>query len=104
MGKTIYYTKEGKFSTDFREDVPHDKLHREDGPAVIYSYYGRKGWYINGKCHRENGPAITDDNTLALWVLNNKIIWNVREWCEENDIDQFNMSNEDVMAFKLRFL
>jgi hypothetical protein len=33
------------------------KLHREDGPAIIYSN-GSKHWYINGKRHREDGAAI----------------------------------------------
>jgi len=25
------------------------KLHREDGPAIIYSKYGKKCWYLNNK-------------------------------------------------------
>lgn len=37
------------------------KLHREDGPAVIYPeglYGGSHEWYINGIRHRTDGPAI----------------------------------------------
>ena len=33
------------------------KLHREDGPAVIYPN-GTKRWHINGKLHRTDGPAV----------------------------------------------
>ena len=33
------------------------KLHREDGPAVIYPD-GTKFWYVNGHRHRLDGPAI----------------------------------------------
>ncbi len=34
-----------------------DKLHRDDGPAIIHST-GKRNWYIQGKLHRDNGPAI----------------------------------------------
>jgi hypothetical protein len=43
--------------------------HREDGPAVEYSY-GDKEWYINGKLHRESGPAIEYNNGDKYWYLN----------------------------------
>ena len=33
------------------------KLHREDGPAVVY-VHGAKAWYINGLRHRLYGPAV----------------------------------------------
>ena len=33
------------------------KLHRLDGPAVIYKN-GSKAWYQYGKRHRKDGPAV----------------------------------------------
>lgn len=45
------------------------KLHREDGPAVEYSY-GTKYWYQNGKLHREDGPAIEHSNGVKEWFFN----------------------------------
>jgi hypothetical protein len=47
----------------------NDKLHRENGPAVVYKH-GGKAWYIHGKLHRENGPAIEFVNNV--WFLNGK--------------------------------
>lgn len=38
------------------------KLHRDNGPAVIW-YTGIKEWYKNGLRHREDGPAIINDVT-----------------------------------------
>jgi hypothetical protein len=35
----------------------NDRLHREDGPALINSE-GEKRWYLHGKLHRVDGPAI----------------------------------------------
>ncbi len=32
------------------------------------------------------------------------VMENAYEWCDENNIDPSNMSEEDIMAFKLRFL
>jgi hypothetical protein len=43
--------------------------HREDGPAVEYSY-GDKEWYINGKLHRKNGPAIEYSDGSKSWFIN----------------------------------
>ena len=35
------------------------KIHRTDGPAVIYDD-GDMEWWVNGKIHRVEGPAIYD--------------------------------------------
>jgi hypothetical protein len=74
-----------------------DKLHREDGPAVLYpngnKQYYRNGllhrddgpatiedyeykWYIHGKLHREDGPAVIHANGEQDWCLNNKYLGN----------------------------
>ncbi len=45
------------------------KLHREDGPAIIYAN-GGKQWYTNGKLHREDGPAIIYNNGHKEWWIN----------------------------------
>ena len=45
------------------------KLHREDGPAVIW-YDGTQKWYKNGKLHREDGPAAIWGNGTTWWCLN----------------------------------
>lgn len=48
-----FYYKDGVTSEvlDFSKT-----LHREDGPAAIYS--DGFEWYLNGKLHREDGPAV----------------------------------------------
>lgn len=47
----------------------NNKLHREDGPAIEYSY-GDKMWYFKGKLHREDGPAIEWVNGNKFWFIN----------------------------------
>ena len=44
------------------------KLHREDGPAVIWDS-GHKEWYQNGVLHREDGPAFEGKNGTQTWYL-----------------------------------
>lgn len=44
------------------------KLHREDGPAVEYSY-GTKFWYYYGNIHREDGPAVEWTDGCKAWFL-----------------------------------
>ena len=45
------------------------KFHREDGPAVEYTF-GEKRWYRNNLLHREDGPAIEYANGDKEWYLN----------------------------------
>ena len=47
----------------------NDKLHREDGPAVIYPD-GSQYWFLNGKRHREDGPAVIRPDGYQAWWLN----------------------------------
>lgn len=50
------------------EYYKNGKLHREDGPAVIYNN-GRKEWWVNGRRHREGGPAVEWINgTNQYWT------------------------------------
>lgn len=46
--------------------------HREDGPAVV-EYDGTKKWYRYGRLHREDGPAHITYNNIKYWYLDNKI-------------------------------
>lgn len=47
------------------------KLHRDTGPAVIYSG-GTKVWYQEGKLHREDGPAVVYSNGVKYWYYHGK--------------------------------
>jgi len=47
------------------------RLHREDGPAIIYPD-GSRVWYLNGHLHREDGPAIIWPSGSRWWYLNGK--------------------------------
>jgi hypothetical protein len=48
----------------------HGQLHREDGPAVIWSD-GTMLWYLHGQIHREDDlPAIFHPNGLLEWWMN----------------------------------
>ena len=44
-------------------------LHRDDGPAVIFSN-GSKAWYKNGERHREDGPAVIYSDGSKVWYKN----------------------------------
>jgi len=44
----IYYTKKGKLTCNYISDIPFNKLHRLDGPAIDWDD-GNKEWWINSK-------------------------------------------------------
>lgn len=48
------------------------KLHRENGPAVIYPD-GSELWFLNNLQHRENGPAVERPNGFRSWHVNGKL-------------------------------
>jgi hypothetical protein len=45
------------------------ELHRELGPAIIWSD-GTREWWVNGLLHRELGPAIECADGTRMWFLN----------------------------------
>ena len=49
------------------------KLHREDGPAIVYSN-GSKSWWVDGQLHREDGPAIERSRGTKKWYINGKCL------------------------------
>ena len=57
------------------------KLHREDGPAIIYSD-GYKAWYLNGEMHREDGPAVILSNGYKFWWINGNRYLNESDYKE----------------------
>lgn len=68
-----YQNQDGTRSTQWRK-WPYDwdnrsdieLIHREDGPAIIYSN-GTKKWFKHGKLHRDDGPAIEWHNGGKEW-------------------------------------
>ena len=67
-----YYTKEGRFKIDHYDGVPFSKLHRINGPSLIYKN-GNKYWYVNGKQHRLDGPAVILNSGDKVWYKNGEI-------------------------------
>jgi hypothetical protein len=55
-----------------------DKLHREDGPAVIWAH-GAQRWYLNGNLHRTDGPAYIRADGTQRWFLNDRA-YTEQEW------------------------
>ena len=49
------------------------KLHRDDGPALIY-LDGMQCWYQNGHRHRYDGPALTYPDGRRYWYWNGYLV------------------------------
>lgn len=96
-----------------------DKIHCEDGPAVIYSD-GTQQWWLNNELHREDGPAVILPDGTQEWWLNDKvhredgpaIIYpdGSYEWCFKDYImsfelwcDEVNISDEKRALLKLEY-
>lgn len=57
-------------------------LHREDGPAVEYSF-GTKLYFLNGQPHRLDGPACEYNDGKMDWYVNGKRIPNPKEFIRQ---------------------
>jgi hypothetical protein len=87
----------------------NDLLHREDGPAIEYTY-GRKCWYLYGKLHREGGPAVEDGEHFE-YLLYGKLhrldgpainfVNNSKEWWIDNRYIPVNSQKEFEQYIKL---
>src|SRR5512138_2443134 len=64
-------TKSIEENGTIRWKLPNGKLHKLDGPAVIYPD-GSEYWYKNGKLHKTDGPAATDPDGSEYWYENGK--------------------------------
>jgi hypothetical protein len=54
-----------------RRHYHNGRLHREDGPAVIWPD-GDQCWCLKGLFHREDGPAFIYRDGTPAWYLNGK--------------------------------
>jgi hypothetical protein len=74
--------KNGKYTVGLTQYwFENDKLHREDGPALI-DPDGEKWWCKDGKLHREDGPALRFGNGYKEWWLDGKRFLTKEAWWE----------------------
>jgi len=62
-----HYTIENNGNKSYRNEA--GKLHREDGPAIIFPD-GSKKWLIEGELHRMDGPAVEWASGKVEYYLN----------------------------------
>lgn len=58
---------------EFRDRIEYivdGKLHRCDGPAIIWKNSGAGSWYLFGREHRYYGTAISDN----VWLIHGGFI------------------------------
>ena len=122
----IFFVKEGELTCNYISDVPFNKLHRLDGPAIITllkkewrqngklhridgpaviypNPSNRKEWWVDGKLHRFGGPAIIGSSGKKEWYINGgKLNTNqVETWIKNNNIDL--KTKEHQALFMLKF-
>jgi hypothetical protein len=72
------------------------KLHREDGPAVIFADQGYKAWWVHDVRHREDGPALIHTNGANEWWLHGKPL-SFDDWLEQTP----GLTGEEKVMYKL---
>ena len=76
-------------------------IHRLDGAAIIWGD-GSKEWWVDGQLHRLDGPAIIRwDKTTEWWINDNPVTDIITNWAKENDIDLYNLSEDDKRLIRL---
>lgn len=60
--------KKGEMLWSTEQWCHNGKLHREDGPALVW-VDGTEMWYLNGKRHRLDGPAVVYPDGTEMWFL-----------------------------------
>jgi hypothetical protein len=60
--------------------VKDGKLHREDGPAIVWKD-GSVEWWHKGERHREDGPAYIGSKGIKIYYLF-RLVYSKEEWWE----------------------
>jgi hypothetical protein len=90
------------FSYGLMEYWQYGKLHRTDGPARIFPD-GYEEWHANGKHHRIDGPAIIWPSGRKNWYINNQAITEeVEAWMEKQKVE-WPWDEETQVQFLLTF-
>jgi hypothetical protein len=64
--------------------------------------YGSQRWYKNDKLHREDGPAvIRPDGTQHWWLNGKEITDDIKNWAKDRNIDLNNLSDNDKIILKI---
>ena len=71
-GPAVIYKNYIDYGRVRREWWYEGQRHRIGGPALIDGDY--KEWWVHGEMHRDDGPAITDGRKNRAWCLNGKRI------------------------------
>lgn len=95
-----------KSRTEFRVN---GKLHREDGPAVIWND-GTENWYQNGRLHREDGPARTWYDGSTTWYIDGvpqsepgpQIVKDIHEYIHAHGLHELIQSGDEVSMETVR--
>ena len=74
-----------------------NKLHRTDGPAVIYKN-GDKEWFVNDKLHRIDGPAVVFLETGNAWFISGELCATPKEYQRAA-----NLTDEDMSFILLKY-
>ena len=83
--------------------LPNGKIHRVDGPAVIYPN-GHQEWWVNNVRHRLDGPAIVRANGHQRWYIHGvNVTDQVTAWMTENNIG-WPFDADTHMEFIMRFV
>lgn len=69
-------------------------LHREDGPAVEYSF-GTKLYFLNGQPHRLDGPACEYNDGRTDWYVDGKKIENPKKFI----VNYLNEINSSTLSY-----
>ena len=82
----------------------NSKLHRTDGPAVIWAD-GSQQWRVNDQLHRIDGPAVIKADGTEWWYLNGKNITPaVKQWLKDRAISWPWPDEETKAEFLLTWL
>ena len=100
MDNIIDNIMQSKMTIDGNGDkfwIVNNKLHRTDGPAVVWTD-GSKFWYVNNKLHRTDGPAIEFASGNIIWRLYGTYL-TFGAWLDQNT----ELTDDEKVMFKLQY-
>ena len=78
-------------------------LHRDDGPALIFTKSGNTEYWQHGKKHRLDGPADISVHGSVWWINGHCVDTAIRKWAKYMNIDLDNLSDEDKIMIQIKW-
>jgi hypothetical protein len=90
------------YANETQEWYKDDQRHRTDGPACVYPD-GSQEWWVSGSVHRWDGPAVIGPGGIQHWFIKYRDITEKLSRYFNKDLSRESLTRSELVIFKLKW-